>query len=421
MRLLFSPIGNTDPWRGDRDGAMLHIVRHYKPEVVYLFITKSLWEGNQRFEGHKNFDWENIIKHVHPSCEVIVDVEDVENAHDFDSFKDIFHEKIETLSDQYNPDEVLLNVTSGTPQMETTLCLEYITYPENKRCIQVASPMKNSNAGSQYSKHGDVEIDIEIVHEEEQKHESRCKEIEIISFRETMLRAQLQAMIAHYDYEAAYQLLVPHTTFKNRKQLMDKLRRYNMSIKNHKVLDEIDEKKIGYYSKKIVFHYWLLRVKEERRDLAEQLIRIKSVAEYVLLRYFERKYKGLLQEKGMNVKLNTNYDDKFIEKYTNILASNGMTYQPQANVGLVSYANMLEILESQSTFHQNVLQILKVNALRNNVAHNLEELKIDKQVNDDIKSAMLALKSMILDTFNDIKDNDLLLIDDINKSLEELI
>lgn len=41
MKVLFSPIGNSDPWSNDRDGAMLHIVRHYKPDVVVLFLLKA--------------------------------------------------------------------------------------------------------------------------------------------------------------------------------------------------------------------------------------------------------------------------------------------------------------------------------------------------------------------------------------------
>ncbi|MGV2928379.1 type III-A CRISPR-associated CARF protein Csm6 [Macrococcus capreoli] len=400
---------------------MLHIVRHYKPDVVYLFITKSLWEGNERFEGHKNFDWENIIKFVHPEIQVKVEVFDIMDEHDFDSYKDIFHEKIEELKHQYNTDEILLNVTSGTPQMETTLCLEYITYPENKKCIQVASPARSSNANFDYSKYEDVEIDIEIVNEEETKHESRCKEIEIISFREAMLKGQLRSLIENYDYEAAYQLLVPNTSFKNRKQLMDKLRKYNTSIKNHQVIEEIDNKKLKYYSQKVLFHYWLLRIKEERNDLAEQLIRIKSVAEYILMSYFKRKYRDLLIEKGFNIKLNLNYKPEIIEQYKNVLASNGMLFQPNANIGLVSYKYLLEVLESESSIYNYTNDILKINELRNNVAHNLEELKIDKAVMDNIKNAMNALKELILIVFDDINEKDLTLIYDVNDKLEELL
>ena len=32
MKILFSPIGTTDPVRNCRDGACLHILRHYHPD-----------------------------------------------------------------------------------------------------------------------------------------------------------------------------------------------------------------------------------------------------------------------------------------------------------------------------------------------------------------------------------------------------
>lgn len=45
--VLFSPVGTHDPVGVvDKDGkpsegSMLHIIRHYKPEVVYLYIIKN--------------------------------------------------------------------------------------------------------------------------------------------------------------------------------------------------------------------------------------------------------------------------------------------------------------------------------------------------------------------------------------------
>lgn len=42
MKVLFSPIGSTDPIRGGHDGAMLHICRYYQPDKVYLFLTGEM-------------------------------------------------------------------------------------------------------------------------------------------------------------------------------------------------------------------------------------------------------------------------------------------------------------------------------------------------------------------------------------------
>lgn len=52
-QVLLSFLGTTDPIRGERDGAMLHILRHYRPEVVCLLFTpevRKLAEADERYE-----------------------------------------------------------------------------------------------------------------------------------------------------------------------------------------------------------------------------------------------------------------------------------------------------------------------------------------------------------------------------------
>lgn len=41
-RVLYSCIGTTDPVRGMRDGGLLHILRFYRPETVYLFLSGEM-------------------------------------------------------------------------------------------------------------------------------------------------------------------------------------------------------------------------------------------------------------------------------------------------------------------------------------------------------------------------------------------
>ena len=60
-RILFSPIGSTDPIKNCHDGACLHIVRHYQPERVLLFFTKEMGDTEQN--DHR---YTTAIKHVAP-------------------------------------------------------------------------------------------------------------------------------------------------------------------------------------------------------------------------------------------------------------------------------------------------------------------------------------------------------------------
>lgn len=44
-RILFSPVGGTDPIKYCSDGSMLHICRHYQPDEVVLYLSKEMTEN----------------------------------------------------------------------------------------------------------------------------------------------------------------------------------------------------------------------------------------------------------------------------------------------------------------------------------------------------------------------------------------
>jgi len=83
---LFSPIGNTDPIKYFRDGSMLHICRHYKPDVVYLYLSKemvSLHNKDNRFQRTLDLLGQKL-KHkfeVHVICR-----EELVNVQNYDFF-----------------------------------------------------------------------------------------------------------------------------------------------------------------------------------------------------------------------------------------------------------------------------------------------------------------------------------------------
>ena len=42
MKILFSPLGMTDPIRFFKDGAALNVARKYQPDVIYLYMSKEI-------------------------------------------------------------------------------------------------------------------------------------------------------------------------------------------------------------------------------------------------------------------------------------------------------------------------------------------------------------------------------------------
>ncbi|MGM0216497.1 type III-A CRISPR-associated CARF protein Csm6 [Enterococcus sp. AZ109] len=422
MKILFSPIGNTDPWRNDRDGAMLNIVRHYKPDLAFLFFTESIWEGSNRIPPHKHFDWEKIIKNVSENTLVEYQIEKVDRAHDFDSYKELFHNYLVNLETRYPTAKFLLNVTSGTPQMETTLCLEYITYPSKKKCIQVSTPLKNSNAHTKHAKPIDQDIDLEIVNEEESKFDSRCQEISIISFRETMIRNQVKSLIENYDYEAVLWLLDAQKAFYDGSKIRSCLKKVTKDIKTHEVFPDIVKSYKDCDLQKALFHFLLLDMRFKRRDIAEVLIRVKSIAEFVMEKYLSRKYRNLiLYEKGKPF-LNVSYNEKFIKDYCQVLKAKNYRFDERRVLSFPAYYDFIKILEPNSPMMKEMVCVNRINDIRNNVAHKLENLDLEEKNNEKkIIEAVRAVKKMINMVFPTIKQEDYEYFNKLNEEIRKLL
>ncbi|MCJ1765931.1 type III-A CRISPR-associated CARF protein Csm6 [Mammaliicoccus sciuri] len=421
MSVLFSPVGNSDPWRSGRDGAMLHIIRHYKPKKVVLFFTESLWEGNDIRYGHKNYDWETIIHVVSPNTEVSKIIRKIDNAQDFDSFKEEFHYSINTIEQQYPEEEILLNVTSGTPQMEATLCLEYIVYPDSKKCIQVSTPEKSSNANLSYANPQNTLEQLENVNHNESLSEARFKEIEIISFREAMIRSQLLSLIDNYDYEGALNLINLQKSFRNKRKLVQILDEITQNIKTHKVFPDIQNKYSNETQAKLLFHFLLLQMRYNRGDIAEFLIRVKSIAEYIAEYQLNQKHPNIIEYKRGMPKLNSE-ESSFLLLFKRHMKENKMEFKIDNPLGLPAYVHIFKVLDPNSTFTSDLDKILKINGLRNSVAHRLESINVtDKSNKKTLKNSMNSIKSLLEIVFPNINQEDYDYFENKNEEIRNII
>ena len=87
-RVLFSPIGGTDPISNCRDGAMLHICRVYKPDIVYLHMSKEMLEFQRQNDRYRYCIKKLGEKLEHSFKVVVIEREDLEEVQIFDSFID---------------------------------------------------------------------------------------------------------------------------------------------------------------------------------------------------------------------------------------------------------------------------------------------------------------------------------------------
>ena len=81
-RILFSPLGDTDPVRGCYDGAMLHILRHYQPERIVLFYTQDMAE-----KEHRDHRYTRAIHRTASDCVIEEIFTDIQEAHLYPSVR----------------------------------------------------------------------------------------------------------------------------------------------------------------------------------------------------------------------------------------------------------------------------------------------------------------------------------------------
>ncbi|MCD7821751.1 MAG: hypothetical protein LUG64_06040 [Clostridiales bacterium] len=207
--VLFSPIGNTDPCRLQkdktmRDGAMLHIIRYYHPEVVTLFLTREMMKHHKKDDRYR--------KAIHAVCPDLKDKDiricdhgEIVDANQFELFDQFFRRELEKLHKQYPNHELLVNVTSGTPQMEASLYVLAVTLPFPIKLIQVNSPYK-SNWPDCF---GPVEDALAKLAESELSTPEldRSREVPPQNLTKSMQKENIKALLKNYDYQAAYSIL----------------------------------------------------------------------------------------------------------------------------------------------------------------------------------------------------------------------
>lgn len=113
MRILFTPAGDTDPVRGYHDGAILHILRHYKIDKVILALTKDMEEKEKTMGCYAKG-----IESVSPRTPLEYKLTGITEPHLFEPLtmvQDIFEEAYQAYPDA----EWLVNISSGTPQLKS--------------------------------------------------------------------------------------------------------------------------------------------------------------------------------------------------------------------------------------------------------------------------------------------------------------
>ena len=203
--ILFSPVGGTDPISNSncRDGSMLHIVRHFRPDIIHLYLTKEMLD-HQKEDNRYLYCLEKLFELQHRENVDIREFQrpDLTEVHDFNFFYQEFRQLLENIIQTKAPEDTLLvNVSSGTPAMKAALMSLVTLLRRDCQAIQVITPDRSQNIhdNSNYDVITLWELDPDNLPESE----NRSGIATLPALWDLQMEAILRSNLSVYDYAAA--------------------------------------------------------------------------------------------------------------------------------------------------------------------------------------------------------------------------
>ena len=287
--VLFTAAGDTDPIRGDFDGPILHIVRKYRPNKIYLFLTAKM----ARKDNDTNC-YEQAIRHLDKECSVVKFHTDIKKASDFDAFHDKFSSIINEIHTNDPDAEILLNISSGTPQIKTTMCLEAVSHHLPLIPIQVHNPENKTGKDTPHFDpyKDDLRDALENLLDSLEDAANRCEKPDILSFRKSMIKNQIKSLILNYDYNGAFDLIKTNALMFHPDAALILRHAYERSKPNHKEAERlaremnlyddlypVRESSVG----RVCEYYLRMKLKRARGEIADLLLGVPPITVYLAL------------------------------------------------------------------------------------------------------------------------------------------
>lgn len=408
-KVLISPISTNDPvgkkylninnfeWR---DGPMLHIARHYQVEKIYLLFTSEMEERKKCVKEHLDY----LFKTLKINPTIIYEKIECHDASDFEFFK-IFSEINKRIIDANPGCEFLANISSGTPQMIASMCLDVITHGRNIKLIQVKSPNERSNnQNSCCEPQNNADYDNGAP--------SRCVEPKLSLFYDSVFVSRLKAYVSAYQYSRALDL-IENTLNESESKYLKLLCSIGESflqldyLQMSKICKEINFPVPEVKDEKITLIYMALKALEityKNRQYTDFIVRITPII-------FETG-KILIKE--------------WIKEYT--YEKNGKLFYNETNKYFYFF-NIIDIYEKHRPTETddmiNLMQTLRdiERELRNLVAHNLTKITEEdcknvtrQNLNKELtpKEIYDKVKEFV---FKVVGNNDLRFLDDLNQAI----
>ena len=209
MKILFSPVGMTDPVSVEsykdkgtvavHEGALLQILRHERPDKVILYFSGEAMQHEK--EDHR---YTGGVRLLEQDLGVKFDIETIEHpeltdVHLFDGFLVEFRKILSELREKKPDAEILVNTSSGTPAMKSTLQILAAATTLCLKPVQVATWRESANN----PRPCDIEKEWEINADRQPDAKNRVTVSAHTNLLYEFNRKVLMQLIDEYDYHAA--------------------------------------------------------------------------------------------------------------------------------------------------------------------------------------------------------------------------
>ncbi|MBQ7682663.1 MAG: hypothetical protein IJT31_10725, partial [Oscillibacter sp.] len=200
QRILFSCVGTTDPVRGQHDSGLLHIARHYRPGKIRLFLSAEMEKNIPLYE--RVFAFMRERWDYAPEVEMVKS--GIEDPSDLDALDEPMRAAFEAFAESCPGAEILLNLSSGTPQMEIILSQLALTTRYSVAGVQVKTPERKAGTTKRTNSQGyDIEAELEGNQDELPGARNRCVTPRLFPIRRERTWRELRALLERGDYDAA--------------------------------------------------------------------------------------------------------------------------------------------------------------------------------------------------------------------------
>ncbi|HOI47458.1 MAG TPA: hypothetical protein PLR26_07020 [Bacilli bacterium] len=412
IKILFSPVGKSDPVSHNRDSALLHIVRVIKPTHVYLFETLEITDRNI------NHTYEMALKSLAPGIEVIeLKHPEVDKPNKFGVCDNIFEQYLINIwKNSAQPIEIIINLSSGTPQMQASLLLVASQLDFHVKLYQVDIDEKNQIKKSDNSYIFKMTSGQDILNESydsiDSEFQDRTRLIEYNNIKHALLIKAIEQANQSYDYDRSIEIieLYPSLFDNNCYNLIRKAQfKYHLNLKEAKKI----KSKFEFFP---IAHH---------NELFDYLLYMQSKLELSLFDEFSRALTPVLlhlyNEAIINV---TKRKINVIEKYTinipfkapgidftNLEQDLSQQFLFTSNDYSLSSKNLKIIYESLCEENDFIKALLSdcrnyEIEIRNLYAHNLVSMtakEIKQRVGFTPKDLMEKLKNIFTTLFPDIR------------------